>query len=124
MKHRQERVEEEVRNALSEIVLRDVKDPRMPVVFSITRVKMTKDLRIGRVYFTQQPEEDDAIDETLDMLEKARGFLRSMVGQRVTLRYTPELEFYYDEEGRARDRIEELLEKARRESSLGNSDDE
>lgn len=114
MKHRQERVGEEIRETLSDILVNDISDPRLPVIFSVTRVTLTKDLRIARVHFTQIPEEEDAIEDTLEMLEGATGFLRTTLAQQVHLRYVPELEFYYDHGQRNRDRIEELLDEAKK----------
>jgi ribosome-binding factor A len=111
--HRQERVEEAIREALAEVFLFTFKDPRLPAVFNLTKVKVTPDLQQAKVYFTQMPDEDADVEETLVALDSGRGFLRSQVAQKVRLRYTPELVFYYDRGQRQQEKIEALLKQAR-----------
>ncbi len=112
MQHRQGRVEETIRTALAEIIQRQLRDPRLPMIFNITTVRVTRDLQEAKVYFTQLPDSEADIDETLDLLEHAKGFLRSEMGKHLRLRYTPILRFYYDESLVNARRIDELLASA------------
>jgi len=109
MHHRTERVAEAVKEALSEIIQRELRDPRIPMIFTVREVRVTRDLQEARVYFSQLPDDEDAVDQTLDALEAAHGFLRSALGRRVRLRWTPDLKFFWDDsESRGR-RVEQIL---------------
>lgn len=89
------RINDEIRRELSEL-LRSVKDPRVSgSMLTITHVDTTTDLRYARVYVT-------ALDRTgekdlMKGLKSASGFLRRELGQRLDLRYTPELQFLADD---------------------------
>ncbi len=112
--HRTERVEEAIREALTLVIQQEVQDPRLPGIFTLSKVRVTPDFTDAKVYFTQVPETDEDIDDTLDMLERASGFLRKRLAQEVNLRTTPRLQFYHDEQTRQAERIEELLAEERK----------
>ncbi|MGF1573824.1 MAG: 30S ribosome-binding factor RbfA [Sumerlaeia bacterium] len=114
MNYRAKRVEETLRTVISEIIQYELNDPRLPMIFSITDVKVSPDLHYAKIYFTQIPDEEEAIDETLDVLEKATGFMRSQVAQNMQLRYTPDLKFFYDEMQENAQHIEELIQESNR----------
>jgi ribosome-binding factor A len=99
---------------VADILMRKTKDPRVHDV-TVTDVELTNDLRIARIYVTTLLE-GDAEREVFSGLAKAAGYIRGELGRRLTLRYTPELEFYKDESGPRGDRILSLLD------SLGSSD--
>jgi ribosome-binding factor A len=112
---RQRRVNAVIREALSELIQREVADPRLNFV-TITDVDTTSDLRQAHVYvaFLGDPEEQKV---GLKALTKATGYLRRQLGQRVYLRYLPELTFHLDdsaEKGLHIDKILDDLESARR----------
>jgi ribosome-binding factor A len=105
---RAQRVADRIHNLLSQKMLSDISDPRLAGI-QITRVAMTKDLRIARIYYHMM----DASDEQRQQAERgfgsAAGFFRRMIGEEISLKFTPEVEFYYDESIDVRERIEELL---------------
>lgn len=109
MTHRLQRIEESIRTILAEVIQNKLRDPRMPVIFSITGVKTAPDLSDARVYFSQMPDDEDAIDQTLDALESAAGFLRTSLSRELNLRRTPTLTFEYDATEARASRIEQLL---------------
>lgn len=111
--HRKERIAEAIREELGEILLFSLQDPRVPDVLTITGVKVTADLQLARVAFTQSPEDEKSIRQSLEMLESAAGFLRHQLAQNLQLRHTPHLEFVYDRGQRHAERVEELLRQAR-----------
>ncbi len=92
---RMDRVNELLRETISEILLREVKDPRIKFV-TITEVKVSPDLRHCRVYYTVYGSEEDK-RRVHEGLEKAAGFIRQEVNKRVRLRFIPEIEFEFDE---------------------------
>jgi len=111
---RADRVSGLIQQALSEILLKGVKDPRLELA-TITHVKMTKDLRIARIYFSA-PGGPEKIEAARTGFNSALGFVKASLGRRLGLRYMPELEFYYDESFDYGAHIENLLESIRTKS--------
>ena len=105
---RTSRVGETVRDALVEVLRFDVKDVAMGLA-SITEVEVSPDLHFGRV-FVSGLNEDEARD-AVDALQQRRGRIRSLLGKRIRLRYTPELDFKYDDTAARAGRIEALLKE-------------
>lgn len=104
---RPERVAEEIREELSSILARDVHDPGIGFV-TLTRVKMSPDLQLARVYYTILGDER-AHKDTEKALERATPFLRRQIGSRIRLRRVPELRFEFDRSVENQDRIERIL---------------
>ena len=102
------RVEELVKEQVALIIQRDVKDPRLDFV-TLTAVTVSKDLRYASIYVTIHNESKDHIDSVLEGLQKAAGFIRRELGQRIMLRYLPELHFFYDNTLKTSSRIDEIL---------------
>ncbi len=105
------RVADQVRIEIADILMRKSKDPRLGFV-TVTDVVLTDDLRIARVYITTLREGLEAA-QTFARLERAKGFIRSELGRRLKLRYTPELTFYQDTSGARADRVLALIESVR-----------
>ncbi|HZG72242.1 MAG TPA: 30S ribosome-binding factor RbfA [Chondromyces sp.] len=109
MSLRPNRVGEQMKKELSDIIGRKVKDPRIGFV-TVTDVQVTGDLQQATVYITVLGDEGQR-EDTLKALAKAKGFIRSEVGQRIRLRKTPELIFEFDESIDYGNRIESLLKQ-------------
>ena len=109
--HRSDRVGALLQSALSELLLRGVKDPRVGMV-TITGVKLSPDLKHASVYISTLGD-DEAHARTLAGLASARTYLQSQVGRRLGLRFTPELRFEIDPTIAAADRLERLLREAK-----------
>ena len=93
--NRIERINDEIRRELSDL-LREVKDPRVQkTMVSVTRVQTTPDLRYAKVFFSVL--DKDAAKETLKGLKSAGGWLRRELGAKLQLRYTPELVWEEDQ---------------------------
>ncbi len=102
------RVADQIRMEVAEILSRKIKDPRVQFV-TVTEVKMTADLKIARVYVsTLAPEQYN--QQTAPGLKSAVGFIRTEVGRRLNLRYTPEIVFYQDTSAEYAERIEKILD--------------
>ena len=104
---RADRVADQIRMEVADILLRKIKDPRVRSV-TVTGVELTADLRIAHVFVTTM-ESEEAEREIFLGLSKARGFIRAELGRRLTLRYLPELIFKKDISGIRGDRILRLL---------------
>ncbi|MCK4648297.1 30S ribosome-binding factor RbfA [bacterium] len=97
-----------IQEEISKIIQRKLKDHRIGFV-TITGVDVTDDLRHAKVFITVLKEEEKA--PTLEGLEHAKGFIRREIGQRIKMRFTPEIEFGFDEAVEKGARIEEVLRK-------------
>jgi ribosome-binding factor A len=107
MSIKQGRIAERVRVILSELLLRDVRDPRLYGV-TITEVKMDPELVVADVYVNALGDESRQ-EDVLDGLKSANGFLRREIGRRVRLRLTPELHFHWDLTLERGERLNQLI---------------
>ena len=120
MSNRPDRVGEAIRDELSQILAREVHDPGIGFI-TLTRVSVTPDLQIARVYYTSLGD-DKAQRETARALTRAAPFLRRQIGSRIRLRRVPELTFFYDESIAHTDRIEQILQDLKAEAADRSTD--
>ncbi|MCD4837361.1 30S ribosome-binding factor RbfA [Neobacillus sedimentimangrovi] len=113
MSHRPNRVGEQMKKELSDIIGRKIKDPRIGFV-TVTDVQVTGDLQQAKVFISVLGD-DEQKENTLKGLAKAKGFIRSEIGHRIRLRKTPEIIFEFDESINYGNRIETLLHQLRSE---------
>lgn len=112
--HRRERrVGELLKEEISKIIRREVKDPRIGFV-SVTDVEVSGDLRHAKVFVSVYGDEQEKKD-TMAGLEKATGFIRKLVGDRVKIHHTPEILFCYDDSIEHGVYISKLINKVRNE---------
>lgn len=104
---RPERVGDQLRQELAELITRDVHDPGIGFL-TLTRVKVTPDLQQARAFYTTIGDERQR-RETARALVRATPFLRRQMGRRLRLKHVPELEFQYDESIEQQDRIERII---------------
>jgi len=104
---RANRVAEQMKKELGEIITIKLKDPRVGFV-TITDVEVTGDLQQATIFISVLGDEKQKQD-TLFGLAKAKGFIRSEIGKRIRLRKTPELMFEFDEALEHGNRIEKIL---------------
>jgi ribosome-binding factor A len=103
------RVDEAVRQVLSDAVATDLKDPRVGFV-TVTAVKTSSDLRHARVYVSVLGDAA-AREASLEGLRSAHGFLQRRVASELRLRHTPMLEFAYDDSVERGMRLTELIDR-------------
>lgn len=104
---RPERVGDLIRVELSDLLTREVKDPGIGLV-TVTYVRLTTDLQLARIYYTALADARGR-RETARALERAAPFLRRRIGQRLSLKRVPTLEFVYDDSIERQDRIAQVL---------------
>ncbi|MCP4372343.1 MAG: 30S ribosome-binding factor RbfA, partial [Deltaproteobacteria bacterium] len=92
---RSDRVSGLIQQVLSEILQKGIKDPRLKMA-TITNVKMSRDLRVARIYFAISGSEK-SVEEVARGFKSARGFVKKSLAGKLGLRYMPELEFFYDD---------------------------
>src|SRR5437868_9747738 len=108
---RPDRVADQIRGELALLIAREVHDPGIGFV-TLTRVHVSPDLQLARVYYTALGPSGDAGTARTNSgraLERAAPFLRRQIGSRLRLKRVPELKFLYDESIAGQDRIEQLL---------------
>jgi ribosome-binding factor A len=103
------RVAELLREVISEIIVTQLKDPAIGMI-TITRVKLSDDLKNARVYFSMLGDEQQRRN-TVEGLKRAANFIRAQAAHKVNLRYAPSLQFFYDDTLDYVDNIEKLLKK-------------
>ncbi|HIS28749.1 MAG TPA: 30S ribosome-binding factor RbfA [Candidatus Avamphibacillus intestinigallinarum] len=104
---RANRVAEQMKKELGDIITTKIKDPRVGFV-TVTDVEVTGDLQQASVYVSVLGDEDKKRESLLG-LAKAKGFIRSEIGKRIRLRKTPELTFAFDEALEHGNHIEAIL---------------
>ena len=110
---RPERVGDQIRQELAQLLARDVQDPGIGFL-TITRVKVSPDLQVARVFYTTIGDEKSR-KETGRALGRALPFLRRQIGSRLRLKNVPELSFMYDKSVEQQDRIEQIIQDIRAE---------
>jgi ribosome-binding factor A len=105
---RPDRVGEQLRQELGTLLARSVHDPGIGFV-TLTRVTVSPDLQLARVFYTQLESDPKARRTTAQALERATPFLRREIGRRIRLRRVPEIRFEYDRNAENQDRIERIL---------------
>jgi ribosome-binding factor A len=109
MPRRIDRVNELLRSEISHLIAREIKDPRVAGVISVTEVIASNDLRSARVYVSVMGREADR-KSALDGIQSAASFLRRELRERVNLRHTPHMTFHLDDSIQEGDRVLRLME--------------
>ena len=112
-KLRIEKLQELIKQEMSKMLLTDLKDPRIGFV-TVTAVEMTGDLREAKIYVSVMGGEEK-VKSSLEGLNSALGFIRREIGQRVRLRFTPEISFALDKSLDYSEHIQKLLLKIKSE---------
>ncbi len=121
MTKRKEKLADLIRSELSNLTLREIKDPRLGLV-TFTEVKVSPDLKVAKVFFSTMslaPEGEGvevekqggnhSVNEVLKGLNSAKGFFKRRMGEVLELRFTPDLLFIYDESFDKAYKIEKIL---------------
>lgn len=106
------RVNEKLRKALSQIIDYEVKNSNVTGMISVTKVKVTPDLKYAKVYVSILNSKSN--EKTLEGLKASAGFIRTSLAKKVNLRITPEIVFEYDDSIEHGERIESLLQEIKK----------
>lgn len=107
------KVGRQLKKEISKILQEDLKDPRIGFV-TITRIDLTGDLRHAKVYFSILMDEANQ-KSSIEGIESAAGYIRKLIGERLNLRYVPELSFKLDRSIEYSVNLEKTLERLRNE---------
>ena len=117
MAHRIERVNSLIRQEISELLQRQVKDPRLGNFIAVTEVITSADLKHARI-FVSSMEQDVGKNEILKALSSASGFFRSKLAKSLRMRYTPELSFHWDDSIQRGDHLLQLINQISLETDI------
>ena len=107
---RRDRISEQIRRELAELIRTELKDPRVGMI-SITGVEVSADYAHAKVFFSSMSGREH-LDAVLAGLQKAAGFLRRELGRRITIHNTPQLHFVFDESLERGADLSKLIEQA------------
>lgn len=107
--NRLNRINEELKKELSQIISYELKNPDATGMISVTRVKITPDLKYAKVYVSIFNSKN--IKETMEGLKKSSGFIRTELAKRINLRNTPELIFEIDDSMEYGAKIDSILKE-------------
>ena len=105
--NRTDRISEEVKRELSAVV-RELKDPRIPMMTTVVTGRVTKDLKFAKAYISVLGSEEEK-NGAIAALKSASGFIRREIGHRLNLRNTPEFTFVADDSIEYGAHINEIL---------------
>ena len=97
MSRRSERTRKLIQREISGLLEREVNDPRLSQLISVTEVTLSPDLKYAKIFFSTLGDQMDNKEEILAGFNKASGFLRRELASHLKLRYTPQLSFHYDD---------------------------
>ena len=106
---RSDRVSGLIQKVLSDILKKDINDPRLTMA-TITGVKVSRDLRIARIYFSISGGKQK-IKNAASGFESAKGYVKRTLAGKLGLRYMPDIKFFYDETFDYGSHIDELLKQ-------------
>lgn len=107
---RSDRVGDEMRKIVADLIQHEIKDPRMPMMTSVTEVEVSRDLSHASIYVSVMGDEK-AAQNCLSALDSAAGFIRREVGRKIRLRVVPQLHFKIDDSIERGIRMTKLIDK-------------
>ena len=121
---RSDRVSDAIQRILGQVIAQEVRDPRIGLV-NINAVTVTRDMAYAKVYVTFVGSETEAESvAAASVLNKASGFLRGFIAKELIMRSVPKLQFIYDKTAIRGQELSYLIDRAVREDSLHEHDDE
>ncbi|HLD69954.1 MAG TPA: 30S ribosome-binding factor RbfA [Candidatus Omnitrophota bacterium] len=117
---RMQRVNEQVKREIGMIIQRELSDPRLGFV-TITGAQVSPDLKYAKIFFSVLGGTKE-LENAKNGLNSAKSMIRRILGANLTIRYTPELEFLYDDSIQKSDRINQTLEELNNESGKNKPD--
>ena len=117
---RSSRVAEAIRNELATLLIGKARDPKLQSV-NISRVEVSDDLSFARIFFTVMGDKKVA-GEAERGLERAKGFMRSHIARTLNLRFTPVLQFQYDDLAERVAALDEIFQEIADERNTGKDD--
>lgn len=113
MVSRSDRVRKALIREVSDLLQRDIKDPRISGIVSVTDAEISQDCRHAKVFISVFGSEEEQ-KYTMEALDSSTGFIRSEIGKRIQMRFTPEIKFKLDNSLERGSRVTQILDKISR----------
>lgn len=120
---RHKRISEEIKKIVSQLIMYEIKDPRIPPMTGVTHVETTNDLRYTTIYISILDLQADR-QKVLEGLNSAKGFVRKEIGKELKMHHTPEPIFKIDESIENSMYINKLLKTATQQENQSEAEDE
>jgi ribosome-binding factor A len=117
------RVQEEYHHAVANILAYEIRDPRLELI-SVTRVKISKDLRESVVYYSLLNDDEEAINQAREALESAKGYIKRLLAAQIALKRQPDPRFILDTTTRDAFHIFKLMQEVHTDAPLEDSPDD
>lgn len=108
---RSDRVADAIQRYLANMIQHEVRDPRVGLV-NINDVTVSRDMAYAKVYVTQVGGDEEASRKSVEALNNAAGFLRTLLARELDMRTVPRLQFYYDHTSVRGQELSSLIDKA------------
>ncbi|HEY9041213.1 MAG TPA: 30S ribosome-binding factor RbfA [Rheinheimera sp.] len=112
---RVDRLSQQMKKEMAVILQREIKDPRLHTMITVSDVEVSRDLSHAKVFVTFLGLADDKVEDNLKILNDASGFVRSLIGKRIQTRIVPHIRFAFDESLNEGIRMANLVSNARAE---------
>jgi ribosome-binding factor A len=112
---RVDRLSQQMKKEMAVILQREIKDPRLHSMITVSDVEVSRDLSHAKVFVTFLGLADDKVEDNLKILNDASGFVRSLIGKRIQARIVPHIRFVFDESLNEGIRMANLVSNARAE---------
>ena len=112
---RVDRLSQQMKKEMAVILQREIKDPRLHTMITVSDVEVSRDLSHAKVFVTFLGLADDKVEDNLKILNDASGFVRSVIGKRIQTRIVPHIRFVFDESLNEGIRMANLVTNARAE---------
>uniref|UniRef100_A0A7V4JRH7 Ribosome-binding factor A n=1 Tax=Thermodesulfobacterium geofontis TaxID=1295609 RepID=A0A7V4JRH7_9BACT len=113
MSYRSKKVASLLQEVLSEIIMHELNDPALKQFITISEVKIGEDLKKATIYFTVYEGDTKEVEKALN---RAKGYIKKLLGKKITLKYLPDIEFRQDDKIEKEKRLDELFAKISKES--------
>lgn len=111
---RVDRLSQQVKKEMAVILQREIKDPRLHTMITVSDVEVSRDLSHAKVFVTFLGMDNDKVEDNLKILNDAAGYVRSLIGKRIQTRIVPHIRFAFDESLNEGIRMASLVEIVRR----------
>jgi len=111
---RVDRLSQQMQQEIAVILQREIKDPRLHTMITVSDVEVSRDLSHGKIYVTFLGMAPEKVQENLNILNDASGYIRSLIAKRIQARIVPTIRFYFDKSLDEGIRMANLVEIVRR----------
>lgn len=111
---RMDRLAQQMQQEIAVILQREIKDPRLHTMITVSDVEVSRDLSHGKIYVTFLGMAPEKVQENLNILNEASGYIRSLIAKRIQARIVPTIRFYFDKSLDEGIRMANLVETVRK----------